>query len=333
MSRNLALSPFNEKSPLAALSLQAEEFEQLIAVSGQDALWLPSLPLSGQNTHTQLGRSLSGPLGDGRETIWPKASDILPVKLIRISRNVYRAPFPLAGIEDKDGMLITPTTVRAPATSPELTVQARRLLSTTTMQFLTASQNGALELPLSSGLAQNFSIEGIPSLHASKERVYSPEITEGTSYTVKYQHYPAIKLSIMSQNLHRHAPWVVEMRGDASLSFPDWLPVANLDQILLLSASITLRHKLTVPDEGLVQLHEPYIERVIETDCSDEPPVIVNNNQLYWESGFVPSPGDQIVVSYRAYPLYSIIEQLPNVRSQENQRHPKRAALRLVTST
>ncbi|MEM9423870.1 MAG: hypothetical protein AAF975_03660 [Spirochaetota bacterium] len=332
----LQYSAFSENSPLASLELEANEFEALLAVNGQDCLWLKNQAMSGQDTHNVSGgRSASGVYGDGRATTYPSRTDWRSVALTRLSKNLYKSKIPLESCRPPE-TLLQPDLIRSEQDAPTISIEARMLLSYKIGETVTAKIDGELDLPqynagkLSSVILKDSADKELEIIGYTKNKLYAAKIKAKGTYRFSFSSSPPIKLSLLSQNLHRVQPWVLGLRGDASLTFPDWLPITYQDEIISLGATVTVEHKITCTGGATLELPEPFVAKIIDIDGHSEEPILLENNKLYWPKN-PPTKGHSVVVTYRVHPAYKVLEQLPSTRSQENQKHPRRAALQLIT--
>ena len=331
---DLAFSPFNKDSQLAQLSLNAKEFEELLAVNGQSCLWIKNDPIAETEAHTNYGRSFEGKDGDGRITTWPTQTDWQNITANRISTNIYQTQQNLSLCQQTE-LLLKPNLLRSEKTELKISIQAKIALTEQKNCTITAKENG--KIPLENkidGLRSKFTIKdnndnNLAYIGVDDNYLYSNNIIQGQTYTINYQEYPAIKLSILSQNLHRNQPWVLDEQGDAMLIFPDWLPITYYDEIVTLSATIIAKHKLIYASDNMLKLPDPYISEIIDIQGHNAETKLINNNTIYWPDSS-PNQNQAVVVTYRANPVYRVLGQLPNIRSQENQSHPRKAALKLI---
>ena len=326
----LVSNPFRVGGPVANVGLQSRDFEDFLALNGQDCLWVRKDLKN--STHDPYGRQgIDNRSINTNSTDWPQKSDWRTIKCKRLSDKLYKSPIKLYSCKSPE-TLVQPDILRSNTDTPNITIQARSLLTEQHNEVLTASKDGELDLPKYQGLLSEFRLKSangqdIDIIGYQGQKLYAA-VKKDQPCQLQYRSYPPIKLSILSQNLERKAPWVLGEGGDASLSFPDWLPLANEDEIIALSSTTIVRHKLLAQGKQTLALPDQYIERIIDIDGTSEP-ILLNNNQLYWPEN-APAANQTLVVSYRAYQRYSIIGQLPSPRTQEDQAHPRRAALQRI---
>lgn len=60
--------------------------------------------------------------------------------------------------------------------------------------------------------------------------------------------------------------------------------------------------------------------------------VLVGTNEINWISENKPDTGEGYSVIYKVYPTYTVVRNIPQLRSSENQRFPKKAVVKLMSS-
>jgi hypothetical protein len=153
------------------------------------------------------------------------------------------------------------------------------------------------------------------------------------------QYVPPFLFALLSQNLSKEdADLVLESHGDAVLTFPYNCNVAEGDVITVLSASYTNKEvvkKVEGSDDALgayfvadviscIGLEREYKEGV---DF-----ILIGTNYIKWLCDDAPVPGEAYSLSYKICPTYKVIKNIPQVRSSENQRLPKKAVVQLFST-
>lgn len=159
------------------------------------------------------------------------------------------------------------------------------------------------------------------------------------------EYIPPFNFVLLSQNLNKgDAKAVEESNGDAVCSFPYECDVSNDDILTVLAGSYTqkdviCRSKLVtdtigadfvydiVSVKGIIDGEE--VEYKQGTDY-----ILVGTNKIKWldESENVPDFGDAYSITYHIMPTYRVVKQIPQLRTSENQRLPKKVVVKLFSA-
>ena len=169
--------------------------------------------------------------------------------------------------------------------------------------------------------------------------ITEPVLVEGVEYI-----QPFIFV-LLSQNLSKgDAKAVEESNGDAVCSFPYECDVSNDDILTVLAGSYTqkdviCRSKLVtdtigadfvydiVSVKGIIDGEE--VEYKQGTDY-----ILVGTNKIKWLENAEISPefGEAYSITYHIMPTYRVVKQIPQIRTSENQRLPKKVVVKLFSA-
>lgn len=137
---------------------------------------------------------------------------------------------------------------------------------------------------------------------------------------------------ILNQELSKaDSNMMLDCAGDAVVSFPYCYDVAVDDVITVLSGAYTKKVVLT-RKSGFDVIPSYFVNSV--TACVGKEDVykegkdfiLVGSNRIKW---LRPLPQEPYSVTYSALPTYKVVKSIPQIRTSENQRMPKKAILKL----
>lgn len=145
------------------------------------------------------------------------------------------------------------------------------------------------------------------------------------------------KFAVLSQNLTKSdAEWADTARGEAVLVFPWNCDVAEDDVITVLSGTVTEKEvKVRSADDADV-LGAFFVSDIVSVAGRREFSAVrgdyalTGTNRLLWLCPDAPEPGEGYSVVYRTNPTYSVRKSIPQIRTSENQRMPKKAVVSLL---
>lgn len=155
-----------------------------------------------------------------------------------------------------------------------------------------------------------------------------------TAHGVRY--VPPFVFVILNQNLSKSDAQVVqELNGDAVLSFPYAYDVSNDDVITVLSGTYTQKSVITKKSTRYDVIPSYFVDEVIS--CAGKSRAYVQNedfilcgtNYIKWLCDDKPADGEAYSISYRVFPTYKVVKSIPQIRTSENQRMPKKAVVKL----
>lgn len=163
-----------------------------------------------------------------------------------------------------------------------------------------------------------------------------------TVQNVKY--IPPFIFALLNQNLSKaDMQMMVDYQGDAVLSYPYECDVSNDDVLTVLAGTYTNKEVIVRQDYKYDVLGVYFVYDVVScTGIVDGKQIdyiegkdfiLVENNKIKWlESGNYPDAGDTYSITYHVLPTYKVVKDIPQLRTSENQRFPKKAIVKLFTS-
>ena len=157
--------------------------------------------------------------------------------------------------------------------------------------------------------------------------ITEPVLVENVEYI------PPFIFVLLSQNLSKgDAQAVEESNGDAVCSFPYECDVSNDDILTVLAGSYTqkdviCRSKLVTDTIGADFVYDIVsVKGIIDGDEVE--------NKIKWlEDGEnTPEFGEAYSITYHIMPTYRVVKQIPQLRTSENQRLPKKVVVKLFSA-
>jgi len=164
-----------------------------------------------------------------------------------------------------------------------------------------------------------------------------------TVETVEY--IPPFIFVLLSQNLSKADERAVsEVNGDAVCSFPYECDVSNDDILTVLAGTYTqkdiiCRSKLKTDTIGADFVYDIVSVKGIIDDEEVEYKqgtdfILVGTNKIKWldEAENEPEVGEGYSITYHIMPTYRVVKQIPQIRTSENQRFPKKVVVKLFSA-
>lgn len=159
------------------------------------------------------------------------------------------------------------------------------------------------------------------------------------------EYIPPFIFVLLSQNLNKgDAKAVEESNGDAVCSFPYECDVSNDDILTVLAGSYTQKDVICrsqietdtigadfvydiVSVKGIIEGEE--VEYKQGTDF-----ILVGTNKIKWleNAEISPDVGEAYSITYHIMPTYRVVKQIPQIRTSENQRLPKKVVVKLFSA-
>ena len=156
---------------------------------------------------------------------------------------------------------------------------------------------------------------------------------------------PPFIFAILNQNISKaDAQAIVEAQGDAIVTFPYECDVAVDDVLTVLVGTNTNKEVLIRSEYETDTIGVYFVHDIVSiTGISEEKKefeyvqgvdyVLVGTNKIKWlESGNYPDEGDTYSITYHYLPTYKVVKDIPQLRTSENQRFPKKAVVKLFSS-
>lgn len=150
---------------------------------------------------------------------------------------------------------------------------------------------------------------------------------------------PPFTFVLLNQNLNKSDELIMqEMNGDAVLTFPYNCDVSNDDVITVLSGTFTKKNVLTRKDADYDVIPAYFVEEVITCIGNDRDFIngtdfiLVGTNRIKWLCVDAPEAGETYSLTFKVFPTYKVVASIPQIRTSENQRMPKKAIVKLYDS-
>lgn len=159
------------------------------------------------------------------------------------------------------------------------------------------------------------------------------------------EYVPPFIFVLLSQNLSKgDARAVEEVSGDAVCTFPYECDVSNDDILTVLAGTYTqkdiiCRSKLVTDTIGADFVYDIVSVRgIIEGEELEYKQgtdfILVGTNKIKWleDAENQPEVGEGYSITYHIMPTYRVVKQIPQVRTSENQRFPKKVVVKLFAA-
>ena len=126
-----------------------------------------------------------------------------------------------------------------------------------------------------------------------------------------------------------------ELGGDAVVSFPYSYDVSNDDIITVLSGTYTQKSVMVKKKARYDVIPAYFVGEVVS--CSGKGGdytqgidfLLAGTNYIKWIGRNRPQDGEAYSITYRVFPTYKVAKAIPQLRTGENQRMPKKAVVKL----
>lgn len=152
--------------------------------------------------------------------------------------------------------------------------------------------------------------------------------------TVKYLE-PFIFV-ILNQSLSKSDETLMkELNGDAVLTFPYNYDVSNDDVLTVLSGTYTVKSIIEKKQSEYDVIPAYFVEDVISCIgkereyTKDIDFILCGTNYIKWFCDDCPEVGEAYSIIYKVNPTYKVVKSIPQIRTSENQRMPKKAIIKL----
>jgi hypothetical protein len=151
------------------------------------------------------------------------------------------------------------------------------------------------------------------------------------------EYVPPFLFALLSQNLSKEDnEAMVEAHGDAVLTFPYNCDVSEDDILTALSGTYTQKEVVKRNGEGSKDTIGAYFVTEI-VSCigvgreykAGIDFLLIGTNYIHWICEDAPLPDDAYSLTYRICPTYKVVKNIPQIRTSENQRLPKKAIVQL----
>lgn len=158
-----------------------------------------------------------------------------------------------------------------------------------------------------------------------------------TATNIKY--IPPFTFAVLNQ-IHNKMDLaqMEKVGGEAVVSFPYSCDVSENDVLTVLAGTITQKSMIVRKKSGTDIIPAFFVESIVKITGKDAEYengvdyVLVGTNEIKWISENAPESGEGYSITYKVYPTYVVVRNIPQLRSSENQRLPKKAIVKLFTS-
>ena len=157
-----------------------------------------------------------------------------------------------------------------------------------------------------------------------------------TIYAKNVKYIPPFTFVILNQNLSKSDAQVMQdNNGDAVLTFPYAYDVSQDDIITVLSGTYTLKGVFTKKDADYDVIPAYVVGEIVSCVgkereyIPDVDFILCGANYLKWLCDDCPEDGEAYSLVYKVYPTYKVVKAIPQIRTSENQRMPKKAVIKL----
>lgn len=157
-----------------------------------------------------------------------------------------------------------------------------------------------------------------------------------TAHGVEY--VPPFLFALMSQNLSKaDDKMLVEAKGDAICTFPYNCDIGDGDILTVLVGTYTQKEVINRVDFEYDVIGAYFVLDI--TSCvgiereyyKGKDYILAGTNRIKWLCEDAPASGEAYSISYQVCPTYKVIKTIPQIRTSENQRLPKKAVLQLMS--
>jgi len=174
----------------------------------------------------------------------------------------------------------------------------------------------------------------IPSNENSETGEITAPVGKLTAKSVDY--LPPFTFVILNQNISKADTAIMdELGGDAVLTFPYAYDVSNDDVITVLSGTYTQKTLIARRNSEYDVIPSYFVDAIVK--CSGKNReytqnvdfILCGTNYIKWLCNDSPSSQEYYSITYRVFPTYKVLKAIPQIRTSENQRMPKKAVIKL----
>jgi hypothetical protein len=165
------------------------------------------------------------------------------------------------------------------------------------------------------------------------QEITGPLTAKGIEYV------PPFIFALLSQNLSEpDAKEVISSKGDAILTFPYNCDVGDDDVLTVLAGTYTQKEVVNRV-EGVDDVIGAYFVMDIVSCIGVHREyrkgidyILAGTNRIKWLCEDSPEPGETYSITYHICPTYKVVKSIPQIRTSENQRLPKKAVVKLYST-
>ncbi|MCL2174472.1 MAG: hypothetical protein FWB73_00355 [Treponema sp.] len=158
-----------------------------------------------------------------------------------------------------------------------------------------------------------------------------------TAYDIDY--IPPFLFAIANQNMSKaDEQALIKYQGDAVCTFPYSCDVADDDVITVLSGTVTKKEvkKRVANTDDTIGVY--FVQEIVTCMGNNRDFIqgvdfiLTGTNRIKWLCEDAPDVGETYSITYRENPTYTVAKAVPQLRTSENQRLPKKAVLKWHTT-
>jgi hypothetical protein len=156
-----------------------------------------------------------------------------------------------------------------------------------------------------------------------------------TAHGVEY--VPPFLFALMSQDLSKaDEKMLVEAKGDAVCTFPYNCDIGDEDTLTVLVGTYTQKEVVNRVDFEYDVIGAYFVLDIISCIGIEREYqkgkdfILAGTNRIKWLCADAPAPGEAYSITYQVCPTYKVIKSIPQIRTSENQRLPKKAIVQLM---
>lgn len=150
---------------------------------------------------------------------------------------------------------------------------------------------------------------------------------------------PPFTFALLNQNLSKgDLAAMVDAQGDAVCTFPYFCDVSESDIITVLAGTITQKEIISHTGGKTDPLPVYFVAEIVSVEDKDgykfkqgKDYILCGTNEVKWLEHCL-DVGEAFSIVFKVYPTYSVTKDIPQLRSSENQRFPKKAVVKYMTS-
>jgi hypothetical protein len=150
------------------------------------------------------------------------------------------------------------------------------------------------------------------------------------------EYVPPFLFALLSQNLSKEDnEAMVEAHGDAVLTFPYNCDVSEDDILTALSGTYTQKEVVKRIEDSDDTIGAYFVTDIVSCTGKEREYkagidfMLIGTNYVRWTCEDSPLPGEAYSLTYRICPTYKVVKNIPQIRTSENQRLPKKAIVQL----
>jgi hypothetical protein len=150
------------------------------------------------------------------------------------------------------------------------------------------------------------------------------------------RYVPPFIFALLNQELSKaDANEVISVKGDAVLTFPYTYDVSEDDIVTVLAGTYTRKEVVNRVEDTDDVIGAYFVKDV--NSCigisreyqKGTDYILAGTNRIKWRCDDAPEPGEAYSIIYQICPTYKVVKSIPQIRTSENQRLPKKAVVKL----